>query len=50
MQKYRNKFINRLRWRDWPWTIDFDEDKAEKKIEEAKEEGKNRPLWKRLTH
>ena len=50
MQRYPNKFINRLRWRDWPWTIDFDEDKAEKKIEEAKEEGKNRPLWKRLTH
>ena len=36
MQKYPNKFINRLRWHDWPWTIDFDEDKEEKKIEELK--------------
>jgi hypothetical protein len=55
MQKYPNKFINRLRWRDWPWTIDFEEDKAEKKIEELKKEGdpKSRPrlrrLWERLT-
>jgi hypothetical protein len=43
MQKYPNKFINRLRWRDWPWTIDFDEDKAEKQIEELKKEPSNVP-------
>jgi hypothetical protein len=49
MQKYPNKFIKRLRWHEWPWTMDFDESKVEKQIEELKKEGKNHPLWKRLT-
>jgi hypothetical protein len=46
MQKYPNKFVHRLGWHDWPWSIDFDQDKAEKRIEELKKDSdpKSRPL------
>jgi len=49
MQKYPNKFINRLRWRSWPWTIDFDEDKAAEQIEELNPKSRLERFWEWLT-
>jgi hypothetical protein len=34
LQKHPDKFINLLVWPDWPWTLQFDEAKAEQEIRE----------------
>jgi hypothetical protein len=43
MKKHPNKFINLLKWADWPWTMNIDEGEIEKKITALKKE---RATWK----